>query len=71
VIDIEQIIREVSTKTGVDRDTVAAICKHPFIQTAKIMKDETDTYDILFNSLFKFKLKRRYKENKTNPYTSK
>jgi hypothetical protein len=71
VIDIEQIIREVSTKTGVDRDTVAAICKHPFIQAVKIMKDETDTYDILFNSLFKFKLKRRYKENKTNPYTSK
>lgn len=35
------------------------------------MKDEKDVRDILFNSLFKFKLKRRYKENKSNPYKAK
>ena len=35
------------------------------------MKDETDTKDILFNRLFKFKLKRRYKEDKQKPYSSK
>ena len=33
------------------------------------MKDEENTQDILFNQLFKFKLKRRYKENKNNKYT--
>lgn len=35
------------------------------------MKDDNNVQDILFNQLFKFKLKRRYKENKTNKYTTK
>lgn len=35
------------------------------------MKDEENTQDILFNELFKFKLKRRYKENKQSNYTTK
>jgi len=35
------------------------------------MKDPDDTKEILFNQLFKFKLKRRFKENKTQKYTSK
>ena len=35
------------------------------------MKSEEDTKDILFNELFKFKLKRRFKENKNLNYTSK
>lgn len=34
------------------------------------MKSE-DTSDILFNKLFKFKLKRRYKDNKQKKYTTK
>ena len=70
MIDIDQIIKEVSVKTGVDKELVAIICKHPFIQTVEIMKSE-DTEDIMFNGLFKFKLKRRYKEDKTKPYKSK
>lgn len=35
------------------------------------MKNEEDYRDILFNKLFKFKLKTRYKLNKTNKYSSK
>ena len=34
------------------------------------MKSE-DTSDILFNKLFKFNLKRRYKDNKLKEYTTK
>ena len=71
MIDIEKIINEVYKKTGIDRDIVSIICKHPFIQTVQIMKDEDDVRDILFNKLFKFKLKRRYKENKRKEYSSK
>ena len=71
MIDIDQMLKEDSIKTGVDRELVATICKHPFQQTVEIMKDEADLSDIMFNGLFKFKLKRRYKENKSNPYTSK
>lgn len=32
------------------------------------MKDDTDIHDILINKLIKFKLKRRYKENKQLKY---
>lgn len=32
------------------------------------MQDPAETRDILFNKLFKFKLKRRYKENKYKEY---
>ena len=71
MIDIDHVIKEVSERTGIDKEIVKAICKHPFEYTLKLMKDNTDTRDILFNQLFKFKLKRRYKENKTNKYSSK
>ena len=71
MIDIDQVIKEVSAKTGIDRELVEVICKHPFLQTVQVMKDEKDVRDILFNSLFKFKLKRRYKQDKTKQYSSK
>lgn len=69
--DIEQVIREVAARTGVEKETVETICKHVFQYTVSTMKDEFDTKDILFNQLFKFKLKRRYKQNKANEYSSK
>lgn len=71
MIDIEQIIKEVSKNTNLDKEIVAVVCKHVFQQTVEMMKDDTDTKDIMFNQLFKFKLKRRYKENKQNQYSSK
>ena len=71
MIDIDQVIKEVSLKTGIDKDLVSVICKHVFQYTVDTMKDEDNTKDILFNRLFKFKLKRRYKENKKLKYTSK
>ena len=71
MIDIEDIIKEVAKRTQVDKEVVSTICKHPFLQTVGMMKDDNNVQDILFNQLFKFKLKRRYKENKTNKYTTK
>lgn len=71
MIEIDQIVKEVSDETGIDKDTVAAICKHVFSYTVSAMKDGNDVNDILFNKLFKFKLKRRYKEDKTQKYSSR
>lgn len=71
MIDIEYVIKEVSKQTGVDKDIVSVICKHPFLETVNLMKNDNNTQDILFNQLFKFKLKRRYKENKNLKYTTK
>ena len=68
MITIDEVIKEVSKNLNLDRDLVAAVCKHPFEQTVKLMKSD-DVSDILFNGLFRFKLKKRYKENKQREYT--
>ena len=69
MITIENVISKVSKNLDIDKDLVAAVCKHPFQQAVDQMKDSEDTRDILFNELFKFKLKRRFKEDKTRQYT--
>ncbi len=33
------------------------------------MKDEDDTRDVLINKLFRFKLKKRFKDNKQSNYS--
>lgn len=71
MIDIDVVIKEVSKRLNLDKDIVAAVCKHPYICTVETMKDKEDVRDILFNELLKFKLKRRYKEDKTKQYSSK
>ena len=49
MVELDQVIKEVSDRTGVDREIVAQICKHPFLQTVELMKDEQNIQDILFN----------------------
>lgn len=71
MIDLDQVIKQVAKNLNVSKDIVDVVCKHAFKQTVDIMKSEDDSRDILFNQLFKFKLKRRYKENKTYKYSSK
>ena len=69
--DIDYVIKEVSKRTGVDIDTVDQICKHAFRFTIDVMKDENDYHEVLFSKLFKFKLKGRFKEDKTKNYSPK
>ena len=68
-MDIEQLIDEVAKDTKIDRDIVKVVCRHVFEQTSETMKGDS-IQDILFNGLFKFKLKRRFIENK-DKYTSR
>jgi len=67
MINIDDVIKEVAKNLNLDKETVNAVCKHVFQETVNIIKSE-DTSDILFNELFKFKLKRRYKEDKQRQY---
>lgn len=67
MVDIDNIIKEVSKELNIDEAVVNTVCKHPFKQTVEIMKGD-DTKDILFNQLFKFKLKTRFKINKKQKY---
>lgn len=67
MIDINNVIKEVSNKLNIDEQIVDVVCKHPFKQTVDLMKGD-ETKDILFNTLFKFKLKTRFKNNKKQKY---
>ena len=67
MIDIDSISKQVSKNTGYNIDIVKSICQHVFLKTVEIMKSEK-TDDVLFNG---FKLKRRYKNDKTKKYTTK
>ena len=69
MITIDDVIKQVSKNLNLDRDIVATVCKHPFQQTVELMKSD-DISDILFNGLFRFKLKKRYKEDKQSKYSS-
>lgn len=71
MIDIDQVIKETSKTTGVKIDVVDTICKHVFKFVVDTMKDDDNTKDILFNKLFKFKLKPRFKVNKRKEYSPK
>lgn len=71
MVDIDKVIKEVSKRTKIDIDTVDTVCKHVFKFTVNIMKDEEDTHDILFRKLFRFKLKNRFKNDKTKDYSPK
>ena len=68
MITLDDVIKQVSKNLNLDRELVAVVCKHPFQETVEMMKSD-DTSDILFNELFKFKLKKRYKENKQRQYS--
>jgi hypothetical protein len=68
MITLDDVIKQVSKNLDIDKETVATVCKHVFQQTVEIMKSD-DTSDILFNEAFKFKLKRRFKEDKNRQYS--
>lgn len=67
MIDIEDIIKELSKELNIDKEIISIVCKHPFNYTVDIMKSDC-TKDVLFNKLFKFKLKSRFKKNKKQKY---
>lgn len=69
--DLDKLCKLVAKELNEDPDVVKQIAKFQFEQIKQIMKDPTDTRDILINKLFKFKLKTRYKQNKQLKYTAR
>lgn len=67
MIDIEDVIKELSKELNIDKEIVSIVCKHLFSYTVDIMKSDS-IKDVLFNELFKFKLKPRFKKNKKQKY---
>ena len=69
-MDLNKACRRIAKENQIDLDLVKKIVMYEFKYTKDIMQSD-NTEDILFNQLFKFKLKTRYKENKNPKYTSK
>lgn len=70
-MDLDKVCKQVSKELNEDYDVVKNIVQFEFLFTKKIMQNPTDTRDILFNKLFKFKLKSRFKKDKTKNYSPK
>lgn len=70
-MDIEKICKEISKEQNIDQELVRKIVYFQFQFVREVMQDPEDTHDILLNKLFKFKLKKRFKENKQQKLTSK
>ena len=70
-MNLDDVCRKISKDLNLNFDIVRDRVMYQFRYTVNIMKDPEDTRDILFNKLFKFKLKSRFKENKNLKYNSK
>lgn len=68
-MNIEKVCKRISKELGEDYELVHDIVMYEFKFTTDIMKDPDDYRDILFNKLFKFKLKNRFKLDKTKNYS--
>lgn len=67
---IDKACKQLAKDLNEDVDTVHNIVMFQFRQIVDKMKDLDNTEDILLNKLFKFKLKTRYKNNKSLKYCS-
>ena len=65
-MDAEDLCKRIVKETGEQYDTVKQIVAYVFNFTADVMKDQNDQRDILFNKLFKFKLKNRFKNEEAD-----
>lgn len=66
---VEHACKLVSAELNIPYETAKQIIMYEFEFTKNVMKDDADTRDILFNKLFKFKLKPRFKLDKTKSYS--
>lgn len=67
---IDKACKQLAKDLNEDIDIVHDIVIFQFRQIVDKMKDLDNTEDILLNKLFKFKLKTRYKNNKSLKYCS-
>lgn len=67
-MDIRKISNQIAKQLGEDKDFVYDAIMYQFLFTKEVMQDPEDYHDILYNKLFRFTLKPRYKEDKTKPY---
>lgn len=68
MMNIDKVCRQIAKDLNEDPNVVKQIIMHQFQFVVDVMKDEDDTRDVLINKLFRFKLKKRFKDNKQSNY---
>lgn len=68
-MNIDKVCRQIAKDLNEDHNVVKQIIMHQFQFVVDVMKDEDDTRDVLINKLFRFKLKKRFKDNKQSNYS--
>lgn len=69
MMNIDKVCRQIAKDLNEDHNVVKQIIMHQFQFVVDVMKDENDTRDVLINKLFRFKLKKRFKDNKQSNYS--
>lgn len=69
MMNIDKVCRQIAKDLNEDPNVVKQIVMHQFQFIVDVMKDEDDTRDVLINKLFRFKLKKRFKDNKQSNYS--
>ena len=69
MMNIDKVCRQIAKDLNEDPNVVKQIIMHQFQFVIDVMKDENDTRDVLINKLFRFKLKKRFKDNKQSNYS--
>lgn len=67
----DKICTKIARELNLDKELVKKIVMYEFRFTTDVMKDPEDYHDILFNKLFRFTLKPRFKIDKTRKYSPK
>lgn len=68
-MNIDKVCRQIANDLNEDPNIVKQIVMHQFQFVVDVMKDEDDTRDVLINKLFRFKLKKRFRDNKQSNYS--
>lgn len=69
MMNIDKVCIQIAKDLNEDPNVVKQIIMHQFQFVVDVMKDEDDTRDVLINKLFRFKLKKRFKDNKQSNYS--
>ena len=68
-MNIDKVCKQIAKDLNEDPNVVKQIVMHQFQFVVDVMKDEDDTRDVLINKLFRFKLKKRFRDNKQSNYS--
>lgn len=69
MMNIDKVCRQIAKDLNEDPNVIKQIVMHQFQFVVDVMKDKDDTRDVLINKLFRFKLKKRFKDNKQSNYS--